>query len=121
MPPAPASSTWRSIRSLSAAVKGRRRGRSASSGEAAGGAETTVGLRPPSVSAPPARVFSKWITGMTMGCFDLLPSRVNSRDGLSHHHWHRGGAKSVWARTERSEGRTPLGGGEARGESVEDR
>src|SRR5271154_7293731 len=90
MPPAPASSTWRSIRSLSAAVKVRRRGRSASSGEAAGDAETTVGLRPPSVSAPPARVFSKWITGMTMGCFDLLPSRVNSRDGLSHHHWHRG-------------------------------
>ena len=37
MPPGPASSTWRKMRSLSAAAKVRRRGRSPSSGEAAGG------------------------------------------------------------------------------------
>jgi hypothetical protein len=40
------------IRSLSAAVKIRRRGRSGSSGEAAAGAATIVGLRPWSVAAP---------------------------------------------------------------------
>src|SRR5271157_3201363 len=57
------------MRNLSCAVYVRRRGRSESSGDAAGGAETIVGLRPSSLSAPPAaRVLLSLIWGITIGC-----------------------------------------------------
>src|SRR5450759_5636264 len=68
------------MRSLSAAVNVRRRGRSTSSGDAAGGAETSVGLRPSSFSAPPAAKGSLAVVrGMTISMFHLTPSRVNFR------------------------------------------
>src|SRR5208282_5216921 len=68
-------------RTLSAAVNvRRRRGRSTSSGDAAGGAETSVGLRPSSFSAPPAeKIAAAIVRGMTMSMFHLTTSRVNFR------------------------------------------
>src|SRR5450631_4607129 len=57
------------MRNLSCAVNVRRRGRSESSGDAAAGAETIVGLRPSSLSAPAAtRVLLSLIGGITTGC-----------------------------------------------------
>ena len=50
------------------------------SGDAAAGAETIVGLRPSSVSAPAAaKVSADIVRGMTMSMFHLTPSRVNFR------------------------------------------
>src|SRR5271157_1294679 len=67
------------MRNLSCAVNVRRRGRSKSSGDAAAGAETIVGLRPSSLSAPAAaRVLLSLILGITTGCLSYAP-RVNSR------------------------------------------
>src|SRR3954470_1884303 len=57
------------IRSFSPAVNVRRFGRSDSSGLAAVGAGTTVGLRPSSVPAPAAACASKTRLGMTTGQF----------------------------------------------------
>src|SRR5450631_4431881 len=57
------------MRNLSCAVNVRRRGRSESSGDAVAGAETIVGLRPSSVSAPAtASVLLSLIGGITTGC-----------------------------------------------------
>src|SRR5450631_2069983 len=57
------------MRDLSCAVKARRRGRSKSSGDAAAGAETIVGLRPSSLSAQAAaRVLLSLIRRITTGC-----------------------------------------------------
>src|SRR5271165_3205558 len=57
------------MRNLSCAVNVRRRGRSENSGDAAAGAETIVGLRPSSLSAPAAaRVLLSLIWGITTGC-----------------------------------------------------
>src|ERR1039457_3463206 len=57
------------MRNLSCAVNVRRRGRSKSSGDAAAGAETIVGLRPSSLSAPAAaRVLLSLMRGITTGC-----------------------------------------------------
>src|SRR3954453_16086421 len=53
------------IRSFSPAVNVRRFGRSDSSGLAAAGAGTTVGLRPSSVPAPAAACASTTLLGMT--------------------------------------------------------
>src|SRR4051794_18885501 len=53
------------IRSFSPAVNVRRFGRSESSGSAAAGAGTTVGLRPSSVPAPAAALASTTLLGMT--------------------------------------------------------
>ncbi len=80
-PPGPARSISARIRTLSAAVNARRWcGRSTSSGDGAGGAETSVGLRLSSSSAPPAETVSLAVVrGMTMSIFHLSPSRVNFR------------------------------------------
>src|SRR5664279_3606041 len=57
------------MRNLSCAVNVRRRGRSKSSGDAAAGAETIVGRRPSSLSAPAAaRVLLSLMQGITTGC-----------------------------------------------------
>src|SRR5664279_495967 len=57
------------MRNLSCAVNVRRRGRSKSSGDAAAGAETIVGRRPSSLSAPAAaRVLLSLMRGITTGC-----------------------------------------------------
>src|SRR5271169_254572 len=62
------------MRNLSCAVNVRRRGRSKSSGDAAAGAETIVGLRPSSLSAPAAaRVLLSLIWGITTGCLSYAP------------------------------------------------
>src|ERR1035441_5766763 len=62
------------MRNLSCAVNMRRRGRSKSSGDAAAGAETIVGLRPSSLSAPAAaRVLLSLIWGITTGCLSYAP------------------------------------------------
>src|SRR5208283_6193909 len=56
------------------AVNVRRRGRSKSSGDAAAGAETIVGLRPSSLSAPAAaRVLLSLIWDITTGCLSYAP------------------------------------------------
>ena len=69
-PVAAARSDSARMRSLSCAVKVRRRGRSDNSGDAATGAGTTVGLRPPSVPAPVAASVCGWSMGM---CVMILP------------------------------------------------
>src|ERR1022692_2487662 len=57
------------MRNLSCAVNVRRRGRSKSSGNAAAGAETIVGRRPSSLSAPAAaRVLLSLMRGITTRC-----------------------------------------------------
>ena len=57
-----------------ASSSARRRGRSKSSGDAAAGAETIVGLRPSSLSAPAAaRVLLSLIWGITTGCLSYAP------------------------------------------------
>src|ERR1035441_5923927 len=62
------------MRNLSCAVNVRRRGRSKSSGDAAAGAETIVGLRPSSLSAPAAaRVLLSLFWGITTGCLSYAP------------------------------------------------
>jgi hypothetical protein len=62
------------MRNLSRAVNVRRRGRSDISGEAAAGAETIVGLRPSSLSAPAAaKVLLFLIWGITTGCLSYAP------------------------------------------------
>jgi hypothetical protein len=62
------------MRNLSCAVNVRRRGRSKSSGDAAAGAETIVGLPPSSLSAPAAaRVLLSLIWGITTGWLSYAP------------------------------------------------
>src|ERR1039457_3929081 len=57
------------MRNLSCSVNVRRRGRSKSSGDAAAGAETIVGRRPSSLSAPAAaRALLSLMRGITTGC-----------------------------------------------------
>src|ERR687898_1548580 len=66
MSPVPAARSVSSrMRSFSPAVNVRRFGRSDSSGLAAAGAGTTVGLRPSSVPAPAAALASTTLLGMT--------------------------------------------------------
>jgi hypothetical protein len=53
------------MRNLSWAVNVRRRGRLENSGDAADGAGTTVGLRKPTVTAPPAELIGFGSMGMS--------------------------------------------------------
>ncbi|VTZ51886.1 hypothetical protein MPC4_500002 [Methylocella tundrae] len=90
------------MRNLSCAVNVRRRGRSENSGDAAAGAETIVGLRPSSISAPAAaRVLLSLIGGITTGCLSYAPKAklpaglcliILGTEGLSvwKHPWHGG-------------------------------
>ena len=64
-PTAAARSASARMRSLSFAVKLRRRGRADNSGDAAAGAGTTVGLRPPFVPSPAAASICLGSMGMT--------------------------------------------------------
>src|SRR5664279_6539925 len=69
------------MRSFSLAVNVRRRGRSESSGLAAAGAGTPVGLRPSAVPAPAAAIVCAFGLGMTTR-HSPAPSRVNFREAF---------------------------------------
>src|SRR5712671_3746758 len=99
--PTPPVSAARSVsvrmRNLSWAVNVRRRGRLESSGDAADGAGTTVGLRKPTVAAPPAGLIGFGSMGMSEMIL-LRPQVKYSRAKMSHFHWHGGprlGARGV--------------------------
>src|SRR5664279_3971138 len=86
------------MRSFSLAVNVRRRGRSESSGLAAAGAGTTVGLRPSAVPAPAAAIVCALVLGMTTR-HSPAPSRVNFRgEFVSPSLAQRGGHRARHAR-----------------------
>src|SRR5271165_1001720 len=92
MAPIPPVSAARSVsarmRSLSWTAKLRRRGRADNSGDAAAGAGTTVGLRPPFAPSPAAASICLGSMGMTDD--PSAPPSLNSRGKMSHLHWHGG-------------------------------
>src|SRR5208337_2972137 len=92
MAPIPPVSAARSVsarmRSLSWTAKLRRRGRADNSGDAAAGAGTTVGLRPPFAPSPAAASICLGSMGMTYD--PSAPPSLNSRGKMSHLHWHGG-------------------------------
>src|SRR5271165_4408020 len=98
MAPIPPVSAARSVsarmRSLSWTAKLRRRGRADNSGDAAAGAGTTVGLRPPFAPSPAAASICLGSMGMTDD--PSAPPSLNSRGKMSHLHWH-GGARQRWS------------------------
>src|SRR5690349_25178596 len=76
------------MRSFAAAENVRRRDRGESSGDAADGGGTVVGLR---ASLWPAAFFSPFgpsVLGITT--ISLLCPSLNSQGPVSHRHWHRG-------------------------------
>src|SRR5271157_2609062 len=96
MAPIPPVSAARSVsarmRSLSWTAKLRRRGRADNSGDAAAGAGTTVGLRPPFAPSPAAASICLGSMGMTDD--PSAPPSLNSRGKMSHLHWHGGQRRS---------------------------